>query len=69
MLYNKVCNITDCDSEQEGLNAINESQWLCDQHLRELDDTFSQEALEAMTELGLPQDEAELMLEDYQLMY
>jgi len=34
-----------------------------------MDEDFNQEAMSAMMDLGLPEDEAEILLEDYNVMF
>ena len=62
----KACMMTDCESYPEELSQTSEGNWICQAHAEEAQALFESQARLAMSELGLPDDEAEQMLEDYQ---
>jgi hypothetical protein len=59
------CSVYECDSLQK-----NDELWTlgdkfyCDEHYESLQVDFEKMALDAMEDLGLPEDEAEKILED-----
>jgi len=63
------CKVSECDSLQHELNLCSGGEWICDYHLDAEKRSFEGMAMNAMADIGLPQDEAESMLGDYQYQY